>query len=147
MISNANSSEDAIQIFLKRVLLDVYDNSIKSIINLLVNGPSGRAKQPLEENLHNWYQALDEKEKEQIEKIIEKSIRSTIFSFLVMLDNKSGGRPFRDKISDFALFIQFYQDEESLYNYKPQNSLRVNLSYTIDGELHDQFLDLLNENS
>jgi len=60
-MNNDDFLEDAIQIFLKRAVLDVYDSSNKSMINLLANEPSGRAKQPLEESLHVWYQTLNEK--------------------------------------------------------------------------------------
>jgi hypothetical protein len=57
----------------------------------------------------------------------------------VLIDGATGGRPIRDRPSDFALYLQAYDDQESLRTDRPSYRSRVN--HTKDSEgLHDKFM-------
>jgi hypothetical protein len=138
----SKDSKNAIDIFLKRIISYSYDGAIRGIRKILERGPSGRAKQVKRSKIFEWYQELDEKDRQIVLDIIEESVRLSVFSFLVVLDNKAGGPPL-DHTSDFALYLQTYESDDERIKYSPSISTRLNMSYTVGGELHDEFNHLL----
>ena len=140
------SSKEAMTLFMDKVLELVYSGTLNGICNLLESGPPGRAKQSEIRSIHNWFLSLDEQGKSYVLAIVKEAIESTVFSFLVVLDNKTIGMPLIDHISDFAVSIQTYEDKEHLFNYQAKESVRLNLSYTVNGELHEKFISLIEEN-
>lgn len=140
-----NTSEDATDNFLRRIITIVYDGVIKVMQDLLEKGPPGRVKKPEKLKLYEWYQKLDQNDKQMVLAVIDQSVRGAIFSFLVELDNRSGGQPIKDEISDIAVYYQTYESVTDLYKYNPKSLIRINMSYSINGELHDLFMNLLNQ--
>lgn len=138
----SKDTKNAIDIFLRRIISHSYDGAIRGVRKILERGPSGRAKQVKRSKIFEWYQKLDEKDRQVVLDIIEESVRLSVFSFLVVLDNKAGGPPL-DLNSDFALYLQTYASDNDRTNYSPNTSTRLNMSYTVDGELHDEFNHLL----
>jgi hypothetical protein len=139
------TSDQAVNIFLKRIISHVYDGVINDMRSLLKEGPPGRKKQRELIELKEWFQNLDERSRSYILALIERSIRLSVFSFLVVLDNKTIGYPIEGQNSDFAVYIQTYESDEARFNYSPQMSFQINLSYTVDGDLHDKFYYILQE--
>jgi len=134
----SEETRTAIDIFLSKIIDHAYNGAIIGIRKILEKGPSGRAKQVKKNMIYNWYQKLDENDRQIVLDLIEESVKLSIFSFLVVLDNKAGGPPL-DQNSDFALYLQTYESDNEMFNYSPSNQTRVNMSYTIGGELHDEF--------
>jgi hypothetical protein len=143
MNSISNDSKLAINIFLKKIVNAVYENSINSLRKSLEKGPPGRKKDPKEIEIHDWYQKLTDKDRDRVMAIVEKTVKLSVFSFLVVLDNKVPGPPIADQTSDYALYLQTYESADEMHNYSPKTLTRLNMSYTIDGELHDEFLGML----
>jgi hypothetical protein len=63
----------------------------------------------------------------------------SVFSCLVVLDNKTAGTPIQSRVTDFALYLQEYENHEKRMSYSPKDKVQINLSYTLDGDLHDEF--------
>ncbi len=139
----SKNSMIAIDIFIRRIVCDVYDGAINGIRKVLEKGPSGRAKQVNRFEMFEWYQKLNERDRRVLLEIIEESVKLSVFLFLIELDNKVGGPPIRDKSSDFALYLQTYESDKEKYSYSPNMSTQVNMSYTAGGDLHDTFINLL----
>jgi hypothetical protein len=144
-MNNSITPEQAASIFLNRIIGHVYDGAIGDMRSFLEEGPPGRKKQQELIELKEWFHHLDETGQKNILALIERAIRHSVFSFLVVLDNKTIGYPIESQNSDFAVYLQTYENDEARFNYAPQTSARINLSYTVNGDLHDQFLNTLQE--
>lgn len=142
---NDSKGDGAITIFMENIVSGAYDGTISAIKKWLEEGPSGRLKNEDFSSIHNWFNNLNENDKNMVNHIIEKSVNLAIFSFLVTLDNKKGGTPLKGQLSDFALYLQTYNDKDSMINYQFNEARRINLSNTIDGELHDRFSNILHK--
>jgi hypothetical protein len=137
------ASIEAANIFLGRIFDHAYQGSINGVRSLLEKGPVGRAKQPEKLELYDWYQNLDLRDRQLVLSVIEETAKLSIFSFLVVLDNKDIGPPIVDRSSDFALYLQTYENDDDMFIYSPKKMTRVNRSYSIDGDLHDEFVYIL----
>jgi hypothetical protein len=93
--------------------------------------------------MHEWYQNLDERDRQMVLAIVEETAKNSVFSFLVVLDNKVIGPPRVDRSSDFAVYLQTYENEQDRFIYSPKTIIRVNMSYSINGDLHDEFTYIL----
>ena len=71
------------------------------------------------------------------------SVDITIFHLLVMLDQES---LVRTGLSDFALYLQDYEDEEAARSNRPCYRTRVQDPQNLDG-LHDLFVRALMESA
>jgi hypothetical protein len=140
------ASKDAATIFLRRVIDYSYHGSINGVQKLLEKGPTGRAIQPKKLELYEWYEKLDERERQMVLSIVEETAKNSVFSFLVVLDNKAIGPPIEDRSSDFAIYLQTYENDNDRFIYSPKTITRINRSYSIDGDLHDEFAYLLHRN-
>ena len=70
--------------------------------------------------------------------VIREAVDAAIFGCLVLLDGMTGGPPVVGVVSDFALYLQTYENEEARQADKPNRRVRVNPAWT--GEyLHDLF--------
>ena len=139
--------KEALDIFLKIFINHSLDGSIGGIKRLLENGPAGNKKKSNEVALHEWYLALDSDAKEHISAIIRKTAELSAFSSFVLLDNKTIGYPIEGQPSDFALYLQTYEDSDQMYDYSSKTSVRFNLSYSVEGDLHDSYTYFLRERS
>lgn len=137
----------AIKTFLSKVFYQVQKASFDSIAILLREGTPGKLKPPDDLELHRWFSSLKEEEQEKIFEIINKTTKLTIFNFLVFLDNKASGQPVKDKVSDFGLYLHTYKSNSDRFNYKPDETIRLNMSYTVNGDLHESYDYEANETS
>ena len=136
------SSGDAVKLFLDIVNQQAIKGTYTGIEDLLKEGPPGRLKKQDYVKFHEWYRNLGEQDKEIVLNIIREAINRTIFNLLVILDNKVGNLLEGD-ISDLTLNLQIYTDRDNLFKYNPQEITRINKSYSIDGDLHDIFTDMI----
>lgn len=114
------------------------DGIIDEVISMLEKGPPGRNPPPEKFALHEWFQKLDEQGQEHIQKIIQESVDSTLFSTLVILDGAAGGYPVKEELSDFALYIQTYQDNNAEAGDLPRVRVKLN-PWGATEDLHDVF--------
>jgi hypothetical protein len=131
--------ETAIKGFMEKLIDSVRDGTAKGMKRLLQEGPPGRQKDPRLVKMQNWYLNLEEDDKRFVLEVVHETIDRTIFNFLVLIDNKVPGYPITGEVSDFAISIQTYKNDEELFNYEPKDAIRINRSYT-GGDLHDDFI-------
>ncbi len=138
------SPEDAARIFLNMLIARAYNGAINAVASVLEKGPPGR--RPPEEltRLHDWFESLDTENRKHVQTVIQKSVDSAVFGCLVLLDGMSGGNPIRGKQSDFAVYLQAYEDDDAMRSDSPQNRVRLNPP-AISDDLHDMFHWMLQE--
>ena len=140
------TQEDAIKVFLEAIYYAVYIATQKSMMKRLVEGPPGTVSDPKATTIKNWFLSLDETHQSVFLDAIQETISMSIFNFLVLIDNKAGGYPLKETVSDYAIFLQSYKDEDSLYDYSLSlEAIRLNMSYSPGGDLHDEFMHLLRD--
>ncbi len=144
MEKDSLSPEDAARVFLNMFIARAYDGAINTVVSILEKGPPGR--RPPEEltRLHNWFESLDTENREHVQTVIQKSVDSAIFGCLVLLDGMSGGNPIKGKLSDFAVYLQTYKDDNAMKSDLPENRVRLNPP-AISDDLHDMFHSMLQE--
>src|SRR5215813_11674622 len=114
IMNNENLNRNNVaEIFIQRVLTNVYKGGVNATLSILSEGPPGR--KPLEDlvQLSQWFKSLDEENREQVQAVVQQAVDATVFCFLVLLDNLTGGNPIQEQISDFALYLQTYSDEKT----------------------------------
>jgi hypothetical protein len=147
-MNNLIRPKEAADEFLKRLISYSYDGTIRSIIQLLKDGPVGRKKNQDEIALHQWYIDLDEHSKSNLLRVLEKALELSIFSYLVLLDNRAAGYPIDEQLSDYSIQVNTYSSLADMQNYSPSSSTRFNLSHSVNPDLedlHDEFSYLLRE--
>jgi hypothetical protein len=137
------SRDEAAKAFLEKIIRHAYDGTTRGILEILEKGPPNPKVFVKEEKLHNWFQSLDEKSREKVQVLIQYVADMVIFSFLAVLDNKTIGLPIEGHSSDYAVCLQLYESDTAMFSYMPQASIRLNLSYDPDGDLHDAVTHLL----
>jgi hypothetical protein len=149
MVDKRNvTANEALDIFLKIFVQHSLYGTIDGIKKLLENGSAGMKKKPNDVALHEWYLTLDDDAKKHIGTIIRKTAELSTFSALVVLDNKTIGYPIEGQPSDFALYLQTYEDSNGMYDYSSSiKSIRFNRSYSVEGDLHDSYTSILREHS
>jgi hypothetical protein len=137
--------QEAINDFLSRIIARAYDGAIEGTRKTLEKGPPGR--QPPENRLaiHNWFQTLNNEERELVLALVREAADAAVFGCLVLLDNMTGGYPIEDKVSDFALYLQSYEDDAARDANTPVSSVRLNPRLSSDYDLHDRFRLVLQE--
>ncbi len=120
------------------VISHARDGAIHDIIASLEKGPPGRQPPEDKVELHQWFQQLDEQDQSYIHQIITEAVDAVLFSTFVILDGAAGGPPIPEKPSDFALYLQVYDDEEMGLKDSPQIRIRLNPWQGTD-DLHDIF--------
>jgi hypothetical protein len=128
----------AAETFIRILISHVREGVVQDMLNLLEKRMPGLAPPPNKLALHSWYQQLDINSQQHIHEIIREAVDSTLFSTLVILDGSAGGYPVKDKLSDFAIYLQIYQDKEARSVDKPQVSIRINPTGATE-DLHDMF--------
>jgi hypothetical protein len=114
------------------------DGSIADITYFLEKGPSGREPTEEKKELHHWFIQLDSQGQIFVRKIVQEAIDSALFSALVILDGAAGGYPVEGSLSDFALYLQTYRDEEGENNDSPMFRVKLN-PWQATEDLHDIF--------
>jgi len=128
---------DAVKIFMKLVVRHAYFGAINTTVSLLTQGPPGRLKPQDKFRMHDWYISLESGDQSMVRAIIEEAVQASVFNFLVVLDNKTIGRPIDRDFSDFAVYLQRYSSEKDQYRNASIDATRINQSYKPDGDLHD----------
>ena len=137
--------EQAAELFVNRLINRTYKIGVRGIKEELEEGPTGRV--PLVElvALHQWYQRLDDQDREYVLAVIRHVVYATVFHCLVLLDG-AAGYAIPGKTSDFALYLQTYagntRDPDSPDSV--EFSVRFNPP-AITEDLHDMFQRLLFE--
>jgi hypothetical protein len=128
----------AAKLFVERIISHARKSVIKGVQDLFENGPPGRAPRQSDVDLHNWYLSLDRSSQDYVYKVIHESVDTALFSVFVVLDGAVVGRPLRDQVSEFALFLKAYESWEAQKAGKPLHSIKISPS---DGaDLHDMFM-------
>jgi hypothetical protein len=129
--------------FLKKMASRAYEKVITGMMETLETGPVGRNPSQAELDLHEWYKKLDQNDHDMIQKIVSDTAFSSVFGCLVVIDNSTTGYALEGKISDYALYVQEYADDESYAANKVSNSIQIN--NLID--LHDEIREYISGNS
>lgn len=135
--------DDAAQIFMKQVIDRVYGESLRTVRSQLED-PKLLKKSPKSDvQLFEWYANLDTESRKIFWKIIQKTISSTIFGFLVLLDNAVNA-PLPNQPSDFAIYLQAYKSWEDMGKNLPSMQVRFNSPFARN-DLHDMLYDELSK--
>ena len=134
----------AVEAFMHLLIPHARDGTIQDIISMLNQGPPGQEPPQDKLALHYWFQQLDNQSQEHVREIVRESVDSALFSTLVILDGAAGGWPVRDELSDFAIYLQTYQDSNAQVADSPQVSVRLNSTDATE-DLHDIFRWTLEE--
>jgi len=129
----------ALDVFIKKVYGQVHKQAYSSLELLLREGPPGNQKQPEDTELQQWFCMLKFEDQEKILKIAKMAMKLTVFNFLVLLDNKMSGQPIQERISDFGLYVHTYGSAVDRFSYNPDESIRLNRSYSVNGDLHEAY--------
>lgn len=143
MNNNYLNRDTAAEIFIEHLIRRAYEGAIEDTISMLSNGPPGRKPSSGRVQLSEWYNSLDETSQKNIHEIVRDAADAAVFGCLVLLDNLTGGYPFPEKLSEFALYIQAYDDDNSYKVDSPQLRVRINPADRVGHELHDLFRLLL----
>lgn len=145
MDKNPIDRNKAAEIFLRNLINRAYEQVVRGTISVLSEGPPGR-KPSLDRVLRaKWYNSLDSESQEHVKAIIGEVADAAVFGSLVLLDNLTGGYPLPDHLSDFAIYIQAYENEEARKEDLPELSVRVNPSGAGYEDLHDIFRSMLDK--
>lgn len=134
--------DDAMNTFIGIVLKQAVEGTVDGMKTLLMEGPPGRVKDQRYLSLQKRFSCLNEDEKEFVLAVARESAVRSVFNLLVVLDNKVG-YPIRGEVSDFALNLQTYESAGELRKYLPKEVIRINRSYSIDGDLHDKLTEIV----
>lgn len=135
-------SKDVAQLFLTRLIERAYQGVLEDMLLMLQKDP-GKLPSPELLAAHQWFQTLDEQGQENIRVIVRESVEAALFGCLALLDGVTGGYPIKNQLSDFALYLQTYEDEQAMKINSPQFKVRFNKGQ--DEHLHDIFQGLVHE--
>lgn len=128
------------EIFVQFVIGCAFNRAIRVADSYLERFPGGR--EPREEllQLHEWYQALSERDRGLVQCVVREAAFTAVFGFMNLLDGTSGGNPIPGTVSQFAVYLETYEHHRS---EPPQLSVRVNDPQEED--LHDLFARTVQE--
>jgi hypothetical protein len=140
--------EEAVENFLNTLLESVFKHTLEDMKILLEQGPPGQKPAQAHLVLNHWFKNLGESDREHVLNVIHEAVKQTLFSMLVLLDNMMIGNPVKDLISDYALYVQTYDDIEAKHRNLSSASVRLNFRHSRnDEELHDKFMYMILENA
>jgi len=136
-----NNSEDARNLFVEIVYKMIFESVYKDMEeNLLPKGMPLRSNDPAA--LADWYSSLDKSSQEHIKEIVKLTIQESILGMLTHLDNR-GGTVLPGKLADFAIYLQVYENIESLKNNQPEEATRINKLFSTGDSLEYSFITRL----
>ena len=139
------SQTEAQERFIQILTSVAYDSPIHSMIHLMEKGPAGGKPPQHLVRLHQWYSSLDAESKERVQATIREAVFSAVFSCCSLLDGVAGGYPIPGQLSEFAVYLNIYQDEEAFEEEKPLDTIRVSNGSNNHEELHGLFTNALAE--
>jgi len=131
-------SEQARALFMQAMLF-AYRDAVKTVAYILED-----SKSPARGAWRDWYRSLDPAAQAQILDIVRETVYSTMFRMLVLLDGMTGGYPVRDVPSEYAVYLQVYENHAAMRADRPTHRVRLNWLETFE-PLHDEFLNVLRE--
>jgi hypothetical protein len=136
--------EETAGTFIRMLIQHAYDGAIEEIRSILHEGPPGREPAEDVRALHAWFRTLASDDQEMTLRVVREAVDAVLFRTLVFLDGAWGGYPVVGEVSDFALYLQMYGDEDALAADTPRASVRVNPRFATE-DLHDMFRWALQE--
>jgi len=143
MTTDLSNPKEAAELFLSWLVTDAYDGAVMGMASILEKGPPGRKPSHDLVVLHQWFQSLDDESRKHVLAVILQASKAALFNCLVLLDGMAG-YPVEGKISDFAVYLQTYEDQDARKADSPQFNVRLNPAYSTE-YLHDMFHWLLQE--
>lgn len=99
--------------FIAAIKIAVHDSSIRGM-NELLSSPPGRRPRPKLKRNSEWFNSLQETERQRVEDIITDSVHFTLFNFLCVLD---GVKVIEDTVEKGRLQLYFTKNgEKTLLN-------------------------------
>ncbi len=138
------SREQAAEHFLNMLIARAYDGALRDVRLILEEGPPGRKPPKDLIALHQWFRQLDDESREYVLIAIREAVDAAVFGCLVLLDGLTGGYPVGEELSDFALYLQTYEDSDSRAADLARHRVRLN-PWTAAVDLHDMFRWILQE--
>lgn len=132
--------ESAAMTFINMLIARAYDGTVTDIKTILEKGV--RVKGHYLNTLHTWYENQDQETQQKILEIATEAINTAVFGCLVILDGLSGGPPLKEDVSDFAVYLQIYNNEKAREDNVFQYNVRINPANTTE-YLHDIFQRIL----
>jgi hypothetical protein len=136
----------AVDSFLKTIVSRAYKKVITGMMETLEAGPVGRNPMQEKSNLHEWYKKLGRNDQNMIRQIVRDTAFSSVFGCLVVIDNSTTGYALEDKISDYALYVQEYEDDESYTANKVSDSVQINNLVDLHDKIREYIPDKYDEN-
>ncbi len=131
-------SLNAQELFVNKIIRRARNGVLEDLREELEQGPSGRMPDPAMIVRHEWFQTLDDEAKDQVLQVASEAVDGALFGAMVILDRMSGGYAISDEPSDFALYLQTYDNEDLLWENSPASKIRINDE--LSGEyLHDLY--------
>jgi hypothetical protein len=111
-MSDDRYPDDLASIFVGRLVDETRQSTISGVREYLESGPGGRSPSPSQVALHRWFRSLEGYGREKVMEVVREAVDGALFGALLLLDQ---GDPFgEDQLYDFALYLQVYDDGESL---------------------------------
>lgn len=138
------TTDDARRLFLSMLIARSYDGAIKITTTLLEEDSSLKQLSPDFVALRTWFNSLDDKSRLNVQMLIQRAVDSSVFGSLVLLDGLTGGNPIRGTTSDFALYLQTYENDELRGSDIVEHRIRLNHP-ELSEFLHDLYRDMIEE--
>jgi hypothetical protein len=139
-MSDTSQPEDSAGLFIDQIVRRTRVGTIKGILRMLEKGPPGRSQRPADLARHDWFRSLSDDDKEKVVEVVREAVDHALFSTMVLLDGATSGWPVQGRYSDFALYLQVYNDEESYLENAPSSRERINRPANAE-DLHDRFMN------
>jgi hypothetical protein len=136
--------DEAAEVFLRRVTGKLYKGGVEITLSYLDKGVKVAHNQRLHrlQKLHKWFQMLSQEDQANVREIVRETAGNTFFELCCLLDGVAG-MAVDNYPSDFAVYLQIYEDMDSLLANRPVFSVRVNSGSGED--LHDMVDDFIEE--
>jgi len=139
------TKDNAANLFIDILFKGVYRIFYRDMETMLLpDGMPGRVDDPV--FLEEWWNSLDEPHQSLLREVVKCTIEETIIRFLAILDNSSGW-PIRGQMSEFAVYLQTYQNYEDLSKNLSKETVRLNDKFANgydDDQLQVLFYNRLN---
>ncbi|HEX2916706.1 MAG TPA: hypothetical protein VH186_38450 [Chloroflexia bacterium] len=86
-----------------------------------------------------WFNKLDSQGQSHVKEIVQEAVDFAVFEVLAIFDGVAGGYPIKGVLSDFALYLQTYDNKEAFKEDTPNLSVKLNPQGTTE-DLHDIFI-------
>lgn len=133
-----NSISDYKNEFLEYMILSTRDET-KTLIKKTLNDDIKSIRKIVPEliEMNKFFKSLSKENKRMIYELIDYTVKLLLFGVLVKFDGHSGGNVISDVESDFAIYLQSYENNDDKQKNKYLEKIRINTSQSDHIELHD----------